>query len=188
VARGALRALCRTIRALMTAPRVRAEMSRLAWMLARCPRPKREVWPDLMRPAREMPPPARWAAANAWAMNGRARCEPDERTRPGRMRNSRSSAIGVPGNVPITTKIQTVRWVWHLADTRRNVREGRKNLEKTINRPRRNVRPFILPSFGRGDSLPRSPAIVRGDAMGGCSDHRRPSPAARATNSPCGCG
>ncbi|MFA6968600.1 hypothetical protein [Bosea sp. (in: a-proteobacteria)] len=66
-------------------------MKRFAWMLARWPRPKRERLPATIRPERETPAPAFFAAASACAMKGRARCAPDERVRPGRMRNSVSS-------------------------------------------------------------------------------------------------
>ena len=52
---GAARAECRTTRALITAPRERAVMSRLAWMLARWPWPKRERLPEVMRPDRDTP-------------------------------------------------------------------------------------------------------------------------------------
>ena len=51
------------------------------------------------RPCRETPPPARWAAASAWAMKGLARWLREERMRPGRGWKSFSSAIAGPGNV-----------------------------------------------------------------------------------------
>jgi hypothetical protein len=91
------RPVWRTTRALITAPRDRAVMKRLAWTEARWPRPKRERWPGPIAPLRETDPPARWAAASAWAMKGRARCALVERMRPGRMRNS-SSPLIVPSS------------------------------------------------------------------------------------------
>ena len=54
------------------------------------PRPKVERPGATMRPRREIWPPARWAAASAWAMIGNARWLPRERMRPGRMRKSSS--------------------------------------------------------------------------------------------------
>ena len=62
------------------------------------PRPKVERLPGLIRPEREIRPPAFWAAASACAMKGLARWAPDERIRPGRMRKPSS---------PFMTKIRT---------------------------------------------------------------------------------
>ena len=70
----------------MTAARERAVMRRFAWIEARWPRPNRDRALDPIFPCRETLPPARWAAASAWAMKGRARCALVERMRPGRMR------------------------------------------------------------------------------------------------------
>ncbi len=84
---GATRAPWRTTRALITAPRER----------------DRERLPGTMRPERETPAPAFFAAASACAMKGRARCIPDERMRPGRMRKSSSPLI-----VPVVNQI----WIY----------------------------------------------------------------------------
>jgi len=63
---------------------------RLARTLAVRPRPKFERMSELIRPEREIRAPAFCAAASAYAMKGRARCERDERIWPGRMRKSSS--------------------------------------------------------------------------------------------------
>ncbi|WP_289295956.1 hypothetical protein [uncultured Reyranella sp.] len=78
-----------------TAPRERDVMNLLACTDARWPRPNRERSPGPILPERETDPPARWAAASACAMKGRARCTRVERMRPGRMRKSSPPFIAV---------------------------------------------------------------------------------------------
>jgi hypothetical protein len=82
---------------LITVLRDRLVSRRLACTVARWPRPNRERLPELILPERETLPPARWAAASAWAMKGRACCARVDRMRPGRMRKSSSPLIaGTP--------------------------------------------------------------------------------------------
>src|SRR5699024_3419990 len=98
---------CRTTRALMTALRLREVIKRLACRLARRPRPKRERLPEETRPDRDTPPPAFRAAASAWATKGLAAWARVERMRPGRTRNSCSSAIGILRAVRNTAQNQS---------------------------------------------------------------------------------
>ncbi|GGZ32562.1 hypothetical protein GCM10011273_18410 [Asticcacaulis endophyticus] len=66
---------------------------RLARMVAWRPRPKLERLGAVILPLAETFPPAFFAAAKAWVMNGRRRCALLDRMRPGRMRKSFSSDI-----------------------------------------------------------------------------------------------
>src|SRR3546814_19900819 len=83
----------------MTVLRDRLVRSRLACRVARWPRPKRERFPELILPERETLPPARWAAASACAMKGRACCARVERMRPGRMRKSSSPLMAAAPHI-----------------------------------------------------------------------------------------
>jgi hypothetical protein len=74
-----------------------------------------------------MPPPARWAAASAWAMNGFARWLREERMRPGRGWKSFSSAMASLGNVRKRQRQQCVERRAHIVRGRRTLPDQRKN-------------------------------------------------------------
>ena len=81
-------------------------------------------------------------------MKGRADCARVDRMRPGRTRNSWSSAMTRGRNVRKIALIQAIGRQAHIADEHGNVRSAPKYPAKTTARPPRNVRPFILPSCG----------------------------------------
>jgi hypothetical protein len=99
--------------------------------------------PALILPEREMLPPAFRAAASAWAMKGLVLCAPDDRMRPGRTLNSRSSAMAALGNVRKVSQIQHLGLSAHIAEDQANVRKAPENPKETTDQPRRNVRLFI---------------------------------------------
>jgi hypothetical protein len=67
---------------------------------------------------------------------------------PGRIRKSSSCAIGDPGNVEKDESLQALDIGVHIAPIARTLQNVNKNPRETTNRPSRNVRPFIWPSFG----------------------------------------
>jgi hypothetical protein len=99
-------------------------------------------------PCRDTPPPARWAAASAWAMKGLTRWLREERMRPGRGWKSFSSAIADPGNVRKSQFRQSVAGQAHLAPQGRTLLDRQNIPIKTTDRPSRTLRPFISPSVG----------------------------------------